>query len=432
MTKLAGPRGSTLYVDSSHDTPLVWVSVIALTGSASDPNGQEGLTRHAFELARRGTESRTREQLDEAFDRMGASFSPLVTKDYAGFSGLCLSEKLDELIGLAREILSAPSFSQPEHEKLVRESRHYLDEVRDDDSDIAARFFTRLIAPGHPYARTSLGTSSSLETLSRNAARDTFTNLLTPANLVIGIAGDISADRARQVSELLVADLEVHEAPERGRPMPTQERESRCFLIDKPQRTQSQVLMGHLGPRYGSDDFVALMPVETAFGGMFTSRLMQEVRVKRGWSYGAYYRIGKALGEYFVQLSLAPSKAQTAPAIELATKLYTDLATSGVRGEELSFARRFLIGQNAFQLDTTRRRLGAEMESSLLEVPAGFTSSLPERLGACSEEDSWAATQRWIRPSSLCTVIVCTAAEIQSDIEALGLGPVQVLPYDSY
>ena len=433
MPEIRGAKGSTVFVEPSHDTPLVWLSVIVRTGSAHDPVDQEGFWRHAFELARRGTRSRSREALDEALDRLGASFDSLTARDYSGFSGLCLVDNLDDYIALAAEVLSEPRFGEDEHERLIRESLHYLDEVRDDDSDVAMRFFNRHVAPGYAYARTSLGTEDSLNGLGCAALAKGFSSSVSAGRLIIGLAGDIDETRALEVSARLTANLDAG-SPGTDSPIKTPEElpPSRVILVDKPKRTQSQIMLGHLAPTYGSRDYTALLPVEAAFGGMFSSRMMQEIRVKRGWSYGAYCRMSKARSNYWLRMTLAPSQEQTAPALQLIADLYRELADEGVHGDELDFAKRFLSGQTAFQLDTARRRLGAAMEPALLGSPAGFIADLPKNLAALRDDEAWAATQRWIRPDKLCTVIVSTASALRSALEDLDLGPIEVVGYDSY
>jgi len=432
MPELAGPRGSTLFVEPSSDTPLVWITIAVHTGAANDPEGREGFWRHTFELARRGTRRRDREALDEEFDRLGASFDAFTSRDHSGFSGLCLVDNLDAYSELAAEAMAEPAFATSEHARLVRESLHYLDEIRDDDSDLAVRFFTRAVAPGYPYARSILGTEESLSRLDCAEVAAAYPAAMSADRLIIGMAGDIDEERALRVAERLTSGL-ASVAPPPAISLGTDEQApTRVILVDKPKRTQSQLVLGQLGPIYGSEDYAALLPVEAAFGGMFTSRLMQEIRVKRGWSYGASFRMSKARGQYWMRMTLAPSLDQTAPALALTTELYRELAAKGIHGEELDFAKRYLSGQTVFQLDTARRRLSAAMEPALLGSPRGFVEGLPARLAALRDEQAWQATQRWVRPEQLCIVVVTSADAVRPAIEDLGLGTVDVVPFDSY
>src|SRR3954471_8135192 len=97
--------GPVVIVEASPDTPLVWFDVAIRCGAAADPLGIEGLHRHASLLARRGAGTRDRAQLDEKLDMLGAALDISVSRDSVTLSGLALSRHLDEVIGLASDIL---------------------------------------------------------------------------------------------------------------------------------------------------------------------------------------------------------------------------------------------------------------------------------------------------------------------------------------
>jgi zinc protease len=203
-------------------------------------------------------------------------------------------------------------------------------------------------------------------------------------------------------------------------------------LIDKPERVQSQVLIGHLGPRCGTPEFNALMPVETAFGGTFTSRMMQEIRVKRGWSYGAGCRIGRARGAHWLRLYLAPSAEQTPDAVELCLKLYDDLRSGGITDEERTFAVAYLTGSMPFSRATASQRLRLQLRHTIFGLPANYADSLPDRLAALQPDDIQRAIEEWLFPDDACVVIVCTAESMREALASRGIGKIEVVAYDSY
>src|SRR5262245_54903637 len=151
----------TVIVEASPDTPLVWFDVAIRGGAAADPLGVEGLHRHASLLARRGAGSRDRAALDDTLDSLGAALDLSISRASVTLSGLCLSRHLDHVIELAADILAEPRLSEEEHARLLRETPQVLDEIRDDDSALATRWFDWVCSPGHPYGRTSLGIESS-------------------------------------------------------------------------------------------------------------------------------------------------------------------------------------------------------------------------------------------------------------------------------
>ncbi|HKE14032.1 MAG TPA: pitrilysin family protein [Kofleriaceae bacterium] len=422
-----------LHFEPAAGTPLVWFSAVTRVGAALDPPGREGLTRHTAELARRGAGGMDRAALDAAIDQVGAAVQVEVDRDWLGLSGTCLERHLDRTLGLASSVLADPILSQREHEVLLRETRHELDDVRDDDFSLADRHFHRVCAPGHPYARTTLGTEPSLARIELGPLADYHRSLWAPDHLIVGVAGPIAPARAERVADSLRAAVGGRRGatppPLDVPPFPTGRR---LILVDKPKRTQCQIVMGHLAPAYGSDDFVALMPLETAFGGLFTSRLMQEIRVARGWSYGAGCRMVKGKVPHWFRMWLAPTADVAPEALALTLSLYEQLAAGGLTRGEFDLAIRNLTGSLPFARATARQRMRLALRHELVGLPVDFPARLPALLAALSPEHVHAAAGRWLRPADLCIVMVASADEMVPRLEQAGFAPAEVVAYDSY
>jgi zinc protease len=433
---VTGPRGSRLHVEPSRDAPLVWLDLAIVGGAAADPVGVEGLHRHAALLARRGAGARDRAAFDDALDGLGASLDVSVGRDSVVLSGLALTRNLDALVDLFADTLAEPRFAVDEHERLLRETPQVLDEVRDDDSALATRWFDYRCAPGHPYARTSLGTEASLARITRDDAAALWRAEAVPSNLVIGIAGDVEPDAAARVAERLIARLPDRVATTPPRPPRFDEAEAppgrRLVVVDKAERTQAQLRLGHLGPRWGEDDTPALLVLEAAFGGMFSSRLMQEIRVKRGWSYGAGCAVRRSRGPHWIEMWMATAIDVAGEAVKLTLDLYADLAAHGVTDEEMDFARSYLVGAMPFHLATARQRMQLAVRDETFGLPAGYTASLPARLGSLGAGDVRAAARRHLRPDDVVTVAVTTAAVAADALAKANAGPLTVVAHDAY
>ena len=412
--------------------PLCWFSAATKVGAALDPPGREGTTRHTAELARRGAGGLDRAQLDAAIDQIGGSLQVEVDRDWLAVTATCLERHLDRAVGLAASVLADPIMSQREHEVLLRETRHELDDVRDDDYSLADRHFHRVCAPGHPYARTTLGTEESLGRIERDPL-PAYHRSLWGQELVVGVAGPITAERADGVAGDLRAAVAGRPA---AAPLSLQisafPSGRRLILVDKPKRTQCQIVLGHLAPAYGSDDFVALMPVETAFGGLFTSRLMQEIRVTRGWSYGAGCRMVKARAPHWFRIWLAPTADVAPDALALTLSLYEQLADGGLRQDEFDLSIRHLTGALPFARATARQRMRLALRHEVIDIPLDFPARLPTLLAALSLDTVHQAAARWLRPRDLCIIMVASADEMAPRLEAAGLRPAEIVPYDSY
>jgi zinc protease len=418
-----------LHFEPAAGTPLCWFSAATRVGAALDPPGREGLTRHTAELARRGAAGLDRAQLDAAVDQIGATLQVEIDRDWLALSGTCLERHLDHAVALAAAVLADPILSEREHEVLLRETLHELD----DDSSLADRHFHRVCAPGHPYARTTLGTEESLARIEREPLAAYHRSLWAPEHLVLGVAGPLTPERADAVAAGLgaaVADRKGAAPPVLDVPPFPPGR--RLTLVDKPRRTQCQILVGHLAPTYGSPDHIALMPLETAFGGLFSSRLMQEIRVARGWSYGAGCRLGKGRAPHWFRIWLAPTADVAADALALTLSLYEKLVADGLTRDELELAVHHLTGSLPFARATARQRMRLALRHDLFGLPADFPARLPELLAAVSLDDVHGAAARWLRPRDVCVVMVASADEMVPRLERAGLAPSEVVAYDAY
>jgi zinc protease len=429
-----GPRGSTVFVENSDDTPLVWFDVAIRGGAAADPIGTEGIHRHAALLARRGAGRRDRAALDEALDALGAALDVSVGRDTITLSGLCLDRNLDQVIDLAADVLAAPRCDDVEHARLQRETPQLLDEVRDDDAALATRWFDWACSPGHPYGRTALGTEASIARITQTDASALWKREVVPQNLVIGVAGNVDDDRAEALVERLVERLPSGGVPPLpgvdGKTAPAAGR--RLALVDKPDRTQAQLRLGHLACRFGDPDALPLMVAEAAFGGMFSSRLMQEIRVKRGWSYGAGCALRRSRGPHWFEIWMATAITAAADAVALTLDLYADLAARGPSPEEVEFARGYLVGAMPFQTATARLRMQLAVRDATYDLPFGYTAELPRRLAGVDVDQVRAACARQLRPAEVVTVAVTTADETRAAFERCGAGPISVVAHDEY
>jgi zinc protease len=429
--------GVTIIVEPSPDTPLVWFDIAIRGGASADPRGIEGLHRHAALLARRGTGTMDRAAVDDTLDGLGASLDVGISRDAVTLSGLALSRHLDAVVELAADILADPRFDPDEHARLLRETPQVLDEIRDDDGALATRWFDWQCSPGHAYGRTSLGTDASIARIRGDAAIALWRHEVVADNLVIGVAGDIDEVSAAQLAQRLTQRL-----PKGPRPasppvhlagdVRVVDANRRLIVVDKPDRTQAQIRIGHPSLRYGDPDTAALAIAEAVFGGMFSSRLMQEIRVKRGWSYGAGCALRRSRLPHWFEIWMAAGIDVAGPAVGLTLELYADYAAHGPTDDEVEFARSYLVGAMPFHVATARQRMQLAVRDAVFDLPSGFTANMPAELGAISAADVRSACARHMRPEHTVTVAVTTAAQAKDALIASHAGSLSVVDHDEY
>jgi zinc protease len=396
--------------------PLVQFSLLAQEGSLLDPPGKEGLARLTTRLMRRSAGGLDANQVDEQLDLMGGSLGVDVSTSAAGFSGAVLGRSLDAFVELVRGALLAPAFPEHEFERLKRETSAEIVELLDDDRRIARTWFRRTLFADHPYGRGSTGTKQTVGALGLEDVRWAYDRLYLNSPLCLGLSGDVGTAELERIGKRL--SPEGTRALERSAPPqePRSLARPKLLIVDKPERTQTQILVGALGTHTSDLDHTALVVANTVFGGAFSSRLMQEVRAERGWSYGAYSSLPVERARQAFSMWTFPKAADAAACLELELSMLSDWVDTGITEEELHWAKSYLVRSHVFSSDTAGKRLGLQQDELLLDLPEGYHSRFPERVQAVTLEQASQAIRDRIAPDRLLIVVLGTARDIQSDL----------------
>ncbi len=421
-----------VHVETSPALPLVTILAGFRGGTVLDPPGKEGLTRIAVRMLRRGTGKRTATQIESDVDRIGADLS-----EHAGASSSTVSmdvirRSLDAGVELLCDVLGDPSFDEAELGKLLREAESEIVEARNNDRGLCVRAFRRTLFEGHPFGRRSSGTIDSLRRITRQDVVDQVGKLVTRDNLVLAFAGDVDEDTAARAAERIAAALPDRAAAPRVVPDPAPPTARRLVFVDKPDRTQTQIVMGGLGTSAHDDDHVPLLVASTVLGGTFTSRLMKEVRSKRGWSYGASANLPVDVCREAFMVWTHPASADAAACVALELRLLEEWRANGVTARELAFAKRYLIRSHAFEVDTPSKRVQRRFATDLFDLPEDYYDGFLRRVEETTLEAANEAIRRRIDTERMVVAITGTHAEIGEAVAAamVGVKAPEVMAFD--
>jgi zinc protease len=421
-----------VFVETSHALPLVSVLLAFRSGSAHDPVGREGLARTTARMFRRGAEGWSSHAIEATIDALGGEFAADASPSATTVHFEVIRRSLEPLSDLVATMLSRPLFDQKELDRLLREAEAELIEARDSDRALASRAFRRTLFEGHPYGRRTAGTIPTLRSITRADVAEFYARHYCRENAVVAISGDIEADEGRALAEKLLAGLPEGAAVPDPVPPPTTKPGRRLVFVDKPERTQTQMVIGGLGTHARDPDHMPLVVANTAFGGTFTSRLMQEVRAKRGWSYGAYSRVGFDRQRDAFTMWSAPAATDAASCLALELELLAAWRAGGVTGEELEFVQRYLVRSHAFEIDTARKRVHQPLEEVLYDLPSGYHDRYLDQVRATTLESANEAVRARISEEDLVIGVVGTYETIGAAIAKAipGLDSVAVVPFD--
>lgn len=441
---LAGPAGAAdsrfrtetgvdVILVETRGFPIVNLAVHFSVGPAHDPSDRSGLTALTTRMLLRGTQVRGRAEFEEAVESLGTELHTGTAPWSSSLSASVLARNLDTFAALLGEALTKPAFDQVELDKVRREMLAELEADRDDDATAARKWFRRRLYGDHPFGQPGSGTEAGLRAITREDVVAHHARYFGRATMLIGASGDVGEARLRGLVDAWAAALPEGEAASWTFDPPERPDGRRVLLVDKADRSQVQLVIGHPTVPASHPDFYALNIATTAFGGTFTARLMEEVRVKRGWSYGAYARLGveRAGGQY--TLRAAPSAEYAHETLALMLDEYRKLVDGGLTDEEIEFARNYQVNAFRFAVETPALRAGQLVRARLMGRDDQFVDAYVDRVRAVSAADVNAAVKRHLDPANLLAVMVCTAPPMRDKVADVvkDAAHISVTPYNA-
>jgi zinc protease len=422
---------SPLLVEPSRELPLVHIAVVFRGGAVHDPDDALGLARVTARMLRRGCEGYGPERLEERIDALGGDLSMHVGLGSSALSWEVLTRFVEPATELLARLCAAPVFDDRELGRLLRQSEAEIISSRDDDMLLASRALRRHALGGHPHGRRIAGTIDSLRRIDRQRAVDFHRRHYHRDDVIVAIAGDVDEAQAEAIGRTILEALPRGEAAGYPVEQPAPITGRHLVVVDKPERTQLQLAIGTLGTLPRDEDHVALLVGNTAFGGTFSSRLTQEVRVKRGWSYGASSSLATSRVRELFSMWSAPATEDAADCLALELELLSRWRSEGVDAGELARAQQYLMRSYAFEIDTAKKRLHQKLERALLDLPDDYHDAFVERVGAVTLAQVNEAVAQRIDDQGLWVAAVATEPEAGDGLrEALGVSEAIVEPYE--
>ena len=404
IQEVTSPGGIQAWLVQENSIPFVSLEIRFLGGSSLDPDGKRGVTNLMTATIEEGAGDMDAAAFAEARDGLAASFQFRVTDDALSVSVQMLTENRDEASALLRQALVNPRFDQ---DAVDRVRAQVLSGIRSDINDpnwIANRTFDTMVYGDHPYASSSDGTTESVTALTREDVVDAYRAVLTRERVYVGASGDISAEELGLLLDRILGDLPATGAPLPG---PANPHISGGVTIVPFETPQSVVFFGHTGiPRDDPDFFAAFVANEVFGGSGRQSRLSEEVREKRGLTYG--------VGSYLVNFDdadmligrFASANDRVAEAISVVKDEWARIAQGGLTEVELAEAKTYLTGAYPLRFDGNSPIARILVGMQTIGLTPDYITTRNERVDAVTLEDVKRVSQRLFQPENLRFVVV--------------------------
>jgi zinc protease len=351
-------------------TPLVSVAFYLRTGAEVEPPRLAGLADLTASLLDKGTTTRSAPQIAEAADELGGSLGNGAGFDDAQVSITVTTPKLGAALELLADVVRHPTFAQAE---IDRERKQMLDDLRValSQPSALARFVAARAAYGaSAYGHSAGGTPASLPRIQRSDLVKLHATWYRPDNAVLVFAGDVDLERATQIATSGFGDWTAPATPlPDTRVEPGHSTLPATVVVDLPGTGQAAVVAVHRGIARGAKDYFAGLVANAVLGGSYSARLNQEIRIKRGLSYGAISGLDTRRYDGAIRAS-AQTKNPSAPeVVGLVLGEFDRLAATPPDADELAARKATLSGGFSFELETTRGLLAEVAALAVYGLP---------------------------------------------------------------
>lgn len=404
IQEVTSPGGITAWLVEEHSIPFTSLEIRFNGGANLDVAGKRGAVNLMTGLLEEGAADMDARQYAAAVESLAASFGFSTRNDSMTVSAQFLSENRPEAMALLRKALIEPNFDQVAIDRVRAQVVSGIQGALKDPDKIAGRKFSEMAFAGHAYATSRSGTLESVAGLTRDDLIAAKAATMARDRLFVGAVGDITPAELGALLDELLSDL-----PAVGADLPSRANYQlsggvTVIPFDTP---QSVVVFGHEGIERHDDDFFVAYLMNTILGGSGRqSRLMEEVREKRGLTYGVYsYLQPMDYGELYMG-SVASANDRVAEAIDVIRDEWVKMAEGGVTAEELDGAKTYLTGAYPLRFDGNGPIANIMVGMQITGLPVDYIATRNDKINAVTREDITRVAKRLVRPDDLRFVVV--------------------------
>ena len=425
------PNGMRVLVVENHEQPVVSFSVMVRSGGRNESDEKAGLAQMTAALLDQGTATRTAKQIAETIDSAGGALSAGASWDATTASSTVLANRANLAAELLADILINPAFKDEEIARVRTQSLNGLQVSRADAGFMADQVFERVVFAGTPYAHPLGGTPESIRALTRDDLVAFHKTYYAPQNATLAIVGDLTAAEGFALAEKHFGGwAKAADAPPAPASLGTvKPAAARVIILDKPDAAQTEIRVGHLGFARGDKDYYTASVANAILGGApFSSRIENELRVKRGLTYGAGSAFDSRLLLGQFQVETDTKTPTTAEAVNVILEEVTRFRGADVPAEELAQRKGFLAGVFLLSLETPAGIAAKLLQAELYGLGTDYVDTYTNRINAVTAADVRRIAEARIRPEQFVIVLAGNAKEFEA--AAAKFGPVEKIPFD--
>jgi zinc protease len=421
MAEKTLPNGLKIIVAENHEQPVVSMRLLIKAGSCLDPADRAGLANMTAGLLRKGTATRDANKISQEIDFIGGSLGAGSDLDASYATGEVLTKHFDNGLELLSDIVLNPSFAPAEIERLRKQTIGALMQAKDDPNSIVDEQYKKYLFGDHPYGKSESGTIESVSSLTRDDIVGFWQKNYIPNNSVLFVVGDVKPEDVFPKIEASLGVWKQGTPPDMKFAAAKPASGIKVILINKPDATQSSVKIGNLGiDRFNPDIFNCRVMNYILGGGGFVSRMMTEIRQKRGLTYdiNSQFTFNRSQGEFTV--TTFTRNDSTARAITGIMEELNKIRETDVAPQELKETISFFNGMFPRQFETLNQVANQLSTVELYGLGKDYLAGYLDRIAKVTAVDVRSAAQKYIDPKNVLIVVVSKADDVREMLKQFG------------
>ncbi len=426
-TKFELKNGLKVIVVENHKYPVVTYS-LSLDIDPIYEGDKAGYASLAGELLRTGTLNRTKAQIDEEIDFIGATLNT----SSKGITARSLTKHQDELLDLMTDVLYHPAFIPDELDKAVKQTLSGLKFQMDDPKSITSNVTSALMF-GKETAYGEVITEETINNVSINDCKNYYNSYFKPNVAYLVIVGDVTVKEAKKTVKKYFGSWESAEVLTHEFVKPIELKEPVFAVCNKDGAPQTYISVSYpVDLKPGSDDYIKARVMNQIFGGGgFSARLMKNLREDKAWTYGAYSRLNSDdhMG-YFRMASNVRGNITDSAFVEVQKEM-NRILTEDVSEEDLDLIKNVLAGSFGRSLEDPATLARFALNIDKYGLPVDYYETYMERLAKVTVQDVKTVAQKYIKPQNAIYFAVGDVSKIDSLMANVSHGD-PIVEYDHY
>ena len=407
ISKYVTKNGVEILYTKSENIPMIDIKITFDAGSNKDGE-LKGLSMLTHSLLDEGTSKMNSEAIASAFESTGAIFSTSVNKDKSSVSLRSLADKkyLEPSVKMLLKILSDSVF--PKSEVILQKERTLssISEDKSDPSEVSSNLFFKEIYGNYAYGFPSIGSEESIEKIKRKDIINFYKENINSSNASIAIVSSLSKKDIINLSEKISKSLSFS-SPKKNSLNNFQKNNKKKYIFKKFNSEQAHIYIGGQSIKRGSKNHLPLYVGNYIFGGSgFSARLMKELRVKRGLTYGVYSYIYpmKNIGPFVVGIETKAEQAQES--VRLIHKMLKEFHANGPTDKELTHAKEAIINGFPLRIYSNQDILNYLSMINYYDLPINYLNTFTDKISKITKKDILRAFKEEIDVNNLITLVV--------------------------